>query len=101
MMEIRRTDGLNGAGGAGRVEGSRPAQPAAPPAQAGAASGGDRVEISNVARLLSAANSLPSVRQDVIDRVKSELAGGRYETPDKIQKAVDRLLDDLGGPGQD
>ena len=96
MMEIRRTDGLGGPGGPGRIEGTRPT---GPPAGAG---GGppptrpDQVEISTIARLLGTANKLPTVRQDEVDRLKAEIAGGRYETPQKIEKAVERLLEDLG-----
>jgi negative regulator of flagellin synthesis FlgM len=95
-MEIRRTDGVGGPGGTGRIEGSRPTPPPAPAGGPARPHGADRVEISNVARFLGAANNLPPVRQEKIDRLKEEIAKGGYETPDRIEKAVERLLDELG-----
>lgn len=34
-------------------------------------------------------------RLDLIQRVRREIAEGTYDTPDKWEKALDRLLDDL------
>ncbi len=55
----------------------------------------DTVEISTAARLAAMAQELPDVRADLVSRVKAELAAGVYETPDKIEVAIERLLDDL------
>jgi hypothetical protein len=37
------------------------------------------------------------MRQDLIDRVRREIAEGTYDTPEKWDQALDRLLDDLEG----
>lgn len=57
--------------------------------------GTDRVEFSSAAQLLSRLHELPDVRQELIDRVRAEIASGQYETPDKIDAALDGLLEDL------
>lgn len=57
--------------------------------------GQDRVELSSTAQLLSKMSDLPDVRQDVIDRVRTEIDLGIYETDDKIEASIDALADDL------
>jgi hypothetical protein len=37
----------------------------------------------------------PHIRWDLVDRVRGEIANGDYETPEKWQAALDRLLDRL------
>ena len=56
------------------------------------ARGSDRAEFSDAAQLLS---RVPDVRQDLIDRVKGEIDRGTYETDEKIDKAIESLLEDL------
>jgi len=55
----------------------------------------DRVEISQLARMMGKIAQLPPVRQDKIDQVKAAIASGSYETPDKWDIAIDRLLEEL------
>jgi len=54
----------------------------------------DEAEISVVGRMLSRLSDLP-IRQDLVDRVREEIAAGTYDTPEKLQAAVDSLLDDM------
>jgi hypothetical protein len=35
------------------------------------------------------------IRQDLVDRVKKEIAAGTYDTPEKWEATLDRLLDHL------
>ncbi|QDU88149.1 hypothetical protein Pla175_15200 [Pirellulimonas nuda] len=53
----------------------------------------DKLEISEAAR---AASQSTGVRSDLVARIRSEIASGSYETPQKIDSAVERLLDQLG-----
>ncbi|MEM9253412.1 MAG: flagellar biosynthesis anti-sigma factor FlgM [Planctomycetota bacterium] len=53
----------------------------------------DQAELSDHARLLSKLADLPDVRQDVVDRVKTEIELGGYDTPERLDSAVDALLD--------
>lgn len=63
----------------------------------GAASGGDRVDVSADARLLGqavdAANKTPEIRQDVVERAKAKLAAG--EIGNDANRLADRLIDSL------
>ena len=65
-------------------------------APAEAARTGDVIEISTAARLAAAVQELPDVRADLVARVKAEIEAGTYETPDRIEVAVARLMEDLG-----
>lgn len=70
-----------------------PTTAATPASQAPAV--GDSVEISTVARLAAQVQELPAVRAEVVNRVKAEIAAGTYETPEKIDIAIDRLMEEL------
>lgn len=53
--------------------------------------GSDQVELSRTAQLLSKLAELPDVRQDLVDRVRAEIDAGTYETPEKIDAAIDAM----------
>ena len=81
------------------------AQPVGPPHSArlskpGAASESapiqDELEISDTARLVEQAKQVPEVRQDRIDQIRAEIADGTYETDEKLDIAMGRLLDEIG-----
>lgn len=55
----------------------------------------DSVEVSQVAQYLSKLQQMPDVRQDLVDRVRSEIAKGNYDTPDKVEALMDELMQDL------
>jgi len=75
---------------------ARPTQPA----DAGAAgdsitrTGSDRAEFSQVAQYLSKLADLP-VRQDLVDRVRSQLDAGTYNADAKLDGALNDLADAL------
>ncbi|MFN3167504.1 MAG: flagellar biosynthesis anti-sigma factor FlgM [Phycisphaeraceae bacterium] len=56
---------------------------------------GDRVQLSEQARLLSKLKQLPEVREGLINSVKSQIEAGTYDTPERFDTAVNALLDDL------
>jgi anti-sigma28 factor (negative regulator of flagellin synthesis) len=90
--------GPTGVGGIGRVPGVGPTGPPRPPMEPGAAPAEDQVQISTVAHLKSLLAQLPDVRQDLVDRVRAEIASGAYDRDDKaLDIALDRLFDDLTG----
>ncbi len=55
----------------------------------------DAVEISHVAKLAAKIQQLPDVRAELVQRVKAEIAAGTYQTPERLEIAVDRLMDEL------
>ena len=67
------------------------AAPAAPPSRPT-----DRVEISPAAEAAVQAAETGEVRQDLVNRIRAEIADGSYETPQKLDAALDRLLDEIG-----
>jgi negative regulator of flagellin synthesis FlgM len=56
----------------------------------------DEVQISDAARLAEQVRDMPEIRQDVVDRIRAQIASGTYETSDKLDLAVERLLDEIG-----
>jgi len=55
----------------------------------------DRVEVSDMARYLAKLRETPGIRQDLVDRVRDEIESGAYESPEKIEQAIDELAGDL------
>lgn len=52
------------------------------------------VEVANFAQWVRRARRLPLVRPGLVERVKAEIAAGMYETPAKLDIAIDRLIHD-------
>ncbi|GAB4128579.1 flagellar biosynthesis anti-sigma factor FlgM [Thermopirellula anaerolimosa] len=69
---------------------------ARPEAVANASPIQDELQLSDAAQLLDKVHDLPDVRWDRIARIKAEIANGSYETEEKLQIAVERLLDEIG-----
>jgi flagellar biosynthesis anti-sigma factor FlgM len=51
----------------------------------------DQVEISEAGQMLSRMQQ-PEIRMDKVEKVRQAIAQGNYETPDKIEVVVDRIL---------
>ena len=56
---------------------------------------GDRAEISEAARLLNMLASVPDVRMDRVRELQELITSGQYETPERIERAVEKLLEEL------
>ena len=63
------------------------------PLRAGAVT--DTVDISETGRLLEMAAQLPDIRGDRVQDIRAQIAGGVYETSDKLDMALERLLDEI------
>ena len=55
----------------------------------------DEVEISETGRMLSTLDSEQPLRLDKITQIKQAIANGTYETDEKLQVTIDRLLEAL------
>jgi len=58
----------------------------------------DSVELSPNAQRLALLDRVlngPPVREDLINQVRQEIATGRYDTPDKVNHAIDQLWNDF------
>ncbi len=56
----------------------------------------DEVNISDAARLVEQVKQAPDIRQDRVQSIRAQIASGTYETSGKLDKAVSRLLDEIG-----
>ena len=89
---------MNDVNGVHPAWGPKPIEPTPsvtpPDAATGAGGVSDVVEISNAAALAAKIQEVPEVRADLIARVKEEIAAGTYETPERIDAAIERLLEE-------
>lgn len=61
-----------------------------------AAAAADRVDISPAAEAAIQASESGAVRIDLVNQIRAQIASGVYETPGKLDIALDRLLDEIG-----
>jgi flagellar biosynthesis anti-sigma factor FlgM len=80
-IRSNRIDPPNRAAAAGDLQASTPAR--------------DRAEISEEARLLNKLAEVPDVRMDRVAELRELIASGRYETPERIAKTVEKLLEEI------
>jgi hypothetical protein len=55
----------------------------------------DQLDISREALELSQTRESAEIRQDLVNRVRQEIAAGVYDTDEKFEIALDRLLDSI------
>jgi negative regulator of flagellin synthesis FlgM len=63
--------------------------------QASAPRPADRVDISPAAEAAVRAAESGEIRHDLVNQIRSQIADGSYETADKLDVALDRLLDEV------
>jgi len=67
-----------------------------PPAQPNAATGADRVDISPAAAAAIEAAETGGIRKDLVNLIRSQIASGTYDTPERFNAALERMLDEIG-----
>lgn len=74
--------------------------PHRPPSVGGAGhaplSGVDQLDISSEADFVSQARDLPEVRSERVAQIRAQIQSGKYETSEKLDVALERLLDEIG-----
>lgn len=90
-MEIQGPGGVSGPHRIDlhRIEAQRPAELGA------TGQVGDRAEISETARLLNKLAEVPDVRTDRVNEMRALIAANRFETPERIAGAVEKVLEEL------
>lgn len=58
--------------------------------------GVDQLDISPEADLVAQIRDMPEIRADRVAQIKAQIASGTYETSDKLDIALSRLLDEIG-----
>ena len=92
-MQIYGPSQLHGAQPIGAPHGARASQPAVRPESVQI---NDQVDISDAARLVEQVQQMPDTREDRVESVRRQIAAGTYETTEKLNVAVERLLDEIG-----
>lgn len=57
--------------------------------------GVDQVDLSPEAEMVGRVHDLPDIRADRVAQIRAEIASGVYESADKLDVAVGRLLDEM------
>jgi anti-sigma28 factor (negative regulator of flagellin synthesis) len=55
----------------------------------------DQVEISEAGAMMAKLRELPDIRVELVARIRAEITAGTYETPERLQGAIERLIEDL------
>ncbi|MFM9058791.1 MAG: flagellar biosynthesis anti-sigma factor FlgM [Planctomycetaceae bacterium] len=92
ILGIFSTHGAQAAHAVKGVEAAQASRAAA--AQQGVGEVHDAVTLSVDA--VRAADATADIRFDRVNAIRAAIADGTYETPDKLDAALDRLLDSLG-----
>lgn len=80
MSPINRPDSTPG------LEKSQPAGPTSPK---------DEVEISAVGKMLDDASRTPGIREQRLAEIKAAIEAGTYETPEKLELALNRMVEQM------
>ena len=96
-MQVNGIHGSQGVSPTNRVESAKATQSTA------ITNPTDQVEISpeaeiasQAADLVSQIHELPEIRVDRVDQIREAIDSGTYETEEKMNIAVNRLLDEIG-----
>jgi negative regulator of flagellin synthesis FlgM len=92
IFGVFSTQGSQGLAAVKGVEAAQAAKAAAP--QQGVGEVHDAVTLSVDA--VRAADATADIRFDRVNAIRAAIADGSYETPDKLDAALDRLLERLG-----
>ena len=57
----------------------------------------DHVEISPLGQMLDGIGRLPEIRHEKVEEIRRQIATGSYETPEKLELALDRMMEELMG----
>ena len=71
------------------------AQAPQPSAQRSNVTGADQLDISREADMVSRVRDLPDIRADRVAEIRAAIEEGVYETDEKLDIAVGRLLDEI------
>jgi negative regulator of flagellin synthesis FlgM len=69
--------------------------PAQAPSTSPYAGGVDQLDISPEADFVAQARDLPEIREDRVASIRAQIQAGTYDTPEKLDIALSRLLDEI------
>jgi negative regulator of flagellin synthesis FlgM len=71
------------------------ARSAEPTSSTSSPSIGDRLDISEAGQLAGRMAEIPEIRADRVQELRAAILNGSYETDDKLNVALERLLDEI------
>ena len=92
-MHIYGPSQLHGSQPINAPHGIRPSQPMTRPESAQIT---DEVDISEAAQFMEQIQQMPDIREDRVEAVRLQIAEGTYETSDRLNAAIERMLDEIG-----
>jgi negative regulator of flagellin synthesis FlgM len=92
IMHIPGTTHIHGPHGINAPHAPFRGQAAGP---ASAARPADQIDISPAAQAAARAAESGEIRHSLVNQIRAQIADGSYETPDKLDVALDRLLDEV------
>jgi negative regulator of flagellin synthesis FlgM len=81
--------------GAQPLNGPHTSRAAQPTSTSGASSTNDHLDISAAGQIAGRLADVPDIRADRVSEIRNAILQGTYETHDKLNTAVDRLLDEI------
>jgi len=81
--------------GAQSIQGPHQARPTQIDSRPSGISTTDELEISDAARLTEQAKELPDIRQEKVQSIRASIEAGTYDSADKLDAALERLLDEI------
>ena len=84
--QVHGTHGVKGPHSNSRASDAKPSKSSSPT---------DQVEISPAGEAAAQAAETGEIRTDLVARVRQEIASGTYETPEKLDAALDRFLNEV------
>jgi negative regulator of flagellin synthesis FlgM len=93
-MNIQGVSQLHGAQGINAPHFNRTSAPSTPGASP--VNTTDELQLSPAAQMASKLSEIPDIRWDRVNSIKTAIAQGTYMTDDKMNVALDRLLDEIG-----
>lgn len=79
---------------------SRPAGDANPAAESQPLSPRDEVEISSAGDMLERLNQSSEIRAERLAQIRAAIEAGEYETPEKLEAALQKMLDEIEPRGE-
>ena len=89
-------NGIGSVSSSSPIHRAQPAQHVSKAAQTQPISTVDQVEISPAGRLLDQAAQTSGLRAERLEQIRSAIDAGTYDTDEKLEAALERLLDEIG-----
>ena len=81
--------------GAQSISGPHATRAAQPQSTSGTSPIGDRLDISAAGEIAGRMAEIPDIRADRVQQIRDAIQNGTYETSDKLDTALSRLLDEI------